>query len=286
MNLCLRPGNPSQSRLDQYISGQSWSRKMVFNQVYDMNIYRAFFSTCICSRGDQYRRPSLGILRKRVLSHNRYPGSTVGIGHKLGPVCVCLCVYSQPVRPYFHYGLSICDNLWPVQARINKYWPKGQNTLDKIPTHLGVDWLRTWSWRQILLKRTIYIIWACCVLRAFSHHSDKFPCIQFCVQRSSCMINTLRPRQNGRHFADDIFKCSFFNENVWIPIKISLKFVPKGSINNNLALFEIMAWCRPGDKPSSGPMMVRLPTYICVTRSQWVKMILRSWGVIQDREEP
>ena len=33
-------------------------------------------------------------------------------------------------------------------------------------------------------------------------------------------LNTLRPRQNGRHFADDIFKCIFLNENVWIPIKI------------------------------------------------------------------
>ena len=46
------------------------------------------------------------------------------------------------------------------------------------------------------------------------------------------LINTLTPRQNGRHFADDIFKCIFLNENVWIPIKISLKFVPKGPINN------------------------------------------------------
>ena len=36
--------------------------------------------------------------------------------------------------------------------------------------------------------------------------------------------------QNGRHFADDIFKCIFLNENVWIPIKISMKFVPKGQI--------------------------------------------------------
>ena len=44
-------------------------------------------------------------------------------------------------------------------------------------------------------------------------------------------VNSLRPRQNGRHFADDIFKCIFLNENVWIPIKISLKFVPKGPIN-------------------------------------------------------
>ena len=27
-------------------------------------------------------------------------------------------------------------------------------------------------------------------------------------------FNTLRPRQNGRHFADDILKCIFLNENV------------------------------------------------------------------------
>ena len=45
-------------------------------------------------------------------------------------------------------------------------------------------------------------------------------------------LNTLRPRQNGRHFAVAIFKCIFLNENVWIPIEISLKFVPQGPINN------------------------------------------------------
>ena len=52
---------------------------------------------------------------------------------------------------------------------------------------------------------------------------------------------------NGRHFADDIFKCIFLNENVWIPIEISLKFVPKGPINNIPAMVQIMAWRRPGD---------------------------------------
>ena len=82
-------------------------------------------------------------------------------------------------------------------------------------------------------------------------------------------FNTLRPRQNGRHFADAIFKWIFLNENVWIPIKFSLKFVPQGPINNIPALVQIMAWRRPGDKPLSGPMMVRLPTHICVTRPQW-----------------
>ena len=59
----------------------------------------------------------------------------------------------------------------------------------------------------------------------------------------SC-INTLRPRQNGRHFADAIFKWIFLNENVWIPIKISLKFVPQCPINNIPALVQIMAWRR------------------------------------------
>ena len=85
-----------------------------------------------------------------------------------------------------------------------------------------------------------------------------------------CHLNTLRPRKNGRHFADDIFKCIFLNENIWIPIKISLKFVPKGSINNIPSLVQIMAWRRPGDKPSSEPMMARLLTHIYVTRPQWV----------------
>ena len=81
-------------------------------------------------------------------------------------------------------------------------------------------------------------------------------------------INTLRPRQNGRHFPDDVFKCIFLNENVRISIEISLKFLLKGPINNILALVQIMAWRRSGDKPLSEPMMVSLPTHICVTRPQ------------------
>ena len=84
-------------------------------------------------------------------------------------------------------------------------------------------------------------------------------------------INTLRPRQNGHHFANDILKCIFLDENVWIPIKISLKFVPNGPINNIPALVQIMAWRHPGDKPLSEPMMVSLPTHICIIRPQWLK---------------
>ena len=81
----------------------------------------------------------------------------------------------------------------------------------------------------------------------------------------------MRLRQNGRHFPDDVFKCIFLNENVWIPVKISLKLIPKGPINNIPALVQIMAWRRPGDKPLSEPMIVSLLTNICFTRPQWVK---------------
>ena len=77
-----------------------------------------------------------------------------------------------------------------------------------------------------------------------------------------CPFNTLRPRQNGRYFADDIFKCIFLNKNVWILTKISLKFVPKGPINNISSLVQIIVWRRPGAKPLSEPMMVSLLTHI------------------------
>ena len=85
-------------------------------------------------------------------------------------------------------------------------------------------------------------------------------------------VNALRPRQNGRHFPDDIFKCIFVNGNIWISIKISLKIVPEVLINKIPALVQIMDWRRPGAKLLSEPMLVSLLTHICVTRPQWVKL--------------
>ena len=75
------------------------------------------------------------------------------------------------------------------------------------------------------------------------------------ISQSLVISTAPMPTQNGRHFADDIFKCIFMNENVWILMKISLKFVPKVPINNIPALVQIMAWRRPGDKPLSEPII-------------------------------
>ena len=76
--------------------------------------------------------------------------------------------------------------------------------------------------------------------------------------------------KNGRHSAGDIFRCIFVNEKLWILIKISLKFVPKASIDNNPAFVKTLAWRRIGDKPLSdiNPDRDSL-THICGTRGKW-----------------
>ena len=74
------------------------------------------------------------------------------------------------------------------------------------------------------------------------------------LQATICHLRTLTPRQNGHRFSDDIFNRSF-NENCCILIKISLKYVIKGPIDNIAALVQIMAWRRTGDKPLSEVMM-------------------------------
>ena len=92
------------------------------------------------------------------------------------------------------------------------------------------------------------------------------------IKRLKC-FNTLKQRQNGHHFADNIFKCILLNENIWTLIKISLKFVPKSQINYIQSLAQIMAWCQPGDQPLFELMMIILLMHICVTQPQWVNNI-------------
>ena len=74
---------------------------------------------------------------------------------------------------------------------------------------------------------------------------------------------TFRRRDFQIHLLE--WKCTNFDY-------ISLKFVPKGQINNIPTLVQIMAWRRPGDKPLPELMMVSLMTDICITRPQWVNI--------------
>ena len=132
----------------------------------------------------------------------------------------------------------------------------------------------------------------CCIQNAFSHW-DIFVSIfnktsqnkilgkrvggSQLLQNLACILAAKLPchltslTHCGRDKMADIFKCIFLNENCCILIKISLKYVLKGSIDNNPALVQIMAWCRIGNKPLFEPMMVSLLTHICISRPQWVK---------------
>ena len=81
-------------------------------------------------------------------------------------------------------------------------------------------------------------------------------------------------------FADDILKCIFMNEKFCISIQISLKFVPKGPIDNKSALVQVMACCITGDKPLSEPMLTRFADTYAILRGDelMIKMMDPSTG--------
>ena len=66
-------------------------------------------------------------------------------------------------------------------------------------------------------------------LNIFGFHSY---CHAWILIGLSQLVNTLRPRQNGRYSADDILKRIFVKENVWISIKISLKLFLSAQLKN------------------------------------------------------
>ena len=90
-------------------------------------------------------------------------------------------------------------------------------------------------------------------------------------------LNSSPTGQNGRHFADDVFKCIFVNKMFCILNRLLLKFVPKGLINNIPALVQIMAWRRPGGKPLSEPKLTQFSdTYITALGGDELKVHCRN----------
>ena len=56
------------------------------------------------------------------------------------------------------------------------------------------------------------------------------------------VTSIFRPEPNGRHFADDIFKCIVPNKNVLISNDILLKCVAGSLISNKSAFVQVMMW--------------------------------------------
>ena len=93
----------------------------------------------------------------------------------------------------------------------------------------------------------------------------------FCLHMHYNLIHWGRDKMAT--ISDDLFECIFMNENVCILIKISMEFVSRGPINDIPALFQMMTWHWPSDKPLSEPMMINLLTHICVTHPQWINAV-------------
>ena len=73
-----------------------------------------------------------------------------------------------------------------------------------------------------LLRQLVYQIW---IFPSLRNYEIKVCC--YTQHPFATLLNTMRPRQNGRYFADDIFKLILLYSNGCILILTSLKFVPK-----------------------------------------------------------
>ena len=120
-------------------------------------------------------------------------------------------------------------------------------------------WLGSW-WLEVYRMTTKHMVRLRAYVNNLSYHIIAIGKWQF---------HTLKPRQSGRHFSGDIFRCIFFNEELEFQLRCQCNLFI-GSINIP-ALVRAMGRRRPGDKPLSEPIMVSLVTHICVTWPPLVK---------------
>ena len=152
-----------------------------------------------------------------------------------------LVTYSEPSHYLNQYWVIIS---WTLSNKLQ--WNFSQNSNVSIQENAFENVSAKWrpfrpEEDELKMNVSMYLLDQCAGNRTRGYAHDLF--------------STLRPRQNGHHFADDIFKCISLNENFWILNKIPLKYVPYGLIDNMAALVQIMAWRRADVKPLSEPMM-------------------------------
>ena len=157
--------------------------------------------------------------------------------------CCCFCTpyFFSCTQQYKHYTIYV--------SAINARW-RGCHGIPLIQcsTLITVNFLQNirntpclaWGARYVSLKSDLYLTkqWYVffCNVAFILVHAIAGPNYTGNIYS----LDSLRLRQNGRHLADDIFKWIFLNENVWLSINISLKFVPMGQMNNIPALIQIL----------------------------------------------
>ena len=144
------------------------------------------------------------------------------------------------------------------------------------------DWWMAWCMDGCKMHAFVErVCWIASVCRTYVQWKIKsFLWVTAGFSKPRWSINSLRPRQNGSHFSDDIFKSILLSKmhELRCMITISLRFVPKGPSDNIPTLVQIMAYHRPGDKTLSEPMMVNLG----VCTSSFRKFILGLYAFFSD----
>ena len=113
--------------------------------------------------------------------------------------------------------------------------------------------------------------WSCNLLHVRLCNMHRDCCLIFIWNKVEFRLKHIEAEAKWPPFARRHFQMDFLEWKYMYFDKISLKCDPRGPINYILELVQIMVWNRPDDMPLSEPMVVRLPTHVCITRPQWVK---------------
>ena len=167
--------------------------------------------------------------------HNKHPVHMSCMGHPARPCWqrqrTLRCQHDGTItslREYVKYSKGCC-NVWYPSKTNHQITPRHVSLLFWFCTEHGSDVVHK------IAKRFDHQSGSCGRDCAMFELSNKFrSCSLYCYRLSfrvhgkywlylvfDNVFNTFRPRQNGRHFAYDIFKCIFLDENVW---SLSLRF--------------------------------------------------------------
>ena len=164
-------------------------------------------------------------------------GILVGILNKIDPFIIAPHYITQNRSPGSHYmWSSIYDvgiALTPIgihhRVLLLCLWLKKKGKMMSINFYMifsifcrwGVWW---WTWQDLYGNSCKTVSLKCAQINK-TYKVLHFLYLNIEITKA-VHLNTLRPRQNGFHFADDIFKRIFMHENIWVSLKISLNFVP------------------------------------------------------------
>ena len=136
----------------------------------------------------------------------------------------------------WHRHASTSTPLWRYWLELQNNSPFGSLDNDQI-------WRRHTC--KLLMNKVMVVLCTNIVKYTTKYHIFRIQKIQ----NKNYDVSTLRPRQNGHKFPDDIFKCIFLNENIHFWLRIHWSLFPR--IQSTVFQHWFIWWLGtvPGDKP-------------------------------------